>query len=152
KRDDVRHILRPGSPTGFVVGAVNQAVEFHAATHKKGADALRGIQLVTRDSKQVDPKVADVERDLSERLRRVGMQRHSAFAGDRGNFPNRLQCAYLVVAVHDGDQDGFSRDRFAYVVGIQAARTVDRKYRNRAAEPFQELARLRGRGVFDRAG
>src|SRR5262249_57226194 len=89
---------------------------------------------------------------LSERLGRVGVDEHAAFAGDGGDFADRLERADLVVGVHDAYERGAPIDGLADGVGIDEAVAVHGQDGDAAAQALEELARLQGGGVVHRAG
>ena len=67
--------------------------------HPEGA-----ADLVAGDDAEVD--LAQVQRQLAERLDRVGVDRYAVSACDRGQVGERLDRADLVVGPHDAHQGG----------------------------------------------
>lgn len=82
----------------------------------------------------------------------IRMKDDTVLAGDRGDFLNRLDGSDLVVGMHDGHEDCFPANRLAQLIRINQAVAVHGKVGNREATPFQELAGVENRVVFDRRG
>ena len=59
QRRDEERALCAGSPSGFVVRAVDERLEADAAADIQGADALRRVELVARDREEVDAEFVD---------------------------------------------------------------------------------------------
>ena len=68
------------------------------------------------------------------------------------DFLDRLDCADLVVGVHDADQDRLRSNGAEHVLGIDPARAIDRKVSDSSAEPFEKPARSKNSGMLDRRG
>ena len=75
------------------------------------ADALRPVDLVAADRGEIDLPAGQVERDLSRRLREVGVEQRAGLLGDRGERRDVLHHADLVVHRHDADQQRRHRQR-----------------------------------------
>ena len=71
------------------------------------------------------------------------VEQHAAFFGDLADLGHGLDHADFVVGVHDADQDGFIRDRFAQHVEIDQAIRLHRQIGDAAAVLFEALARYR---------
>ena len=86
--------------------AVDQRQQPHPrpAPDIERADALRPVDLVAGDRQQVDLHRLDIERDLAEGLRRIGVEQHAAGAAQRADLGERLDDADLVMRRHDRDQ------------------------------------------------
>ena len=54
--------------------------------HIERADALGSVNLVARDRHQIDVHRLDIERDLADRLRRVGVEENPARAAERADL------------------------------------------------------------------
>src|SRR5215471_16540358 len=69
--------------------------------------------------------------------------------GDAGAILDRLDGSNLVVGVHDADEDRARRDRFPKVVGINAARAVNRQIGDAGAQALEKPARFDNGGMLD---
>src|SRR5262249_13081761 len=101
---------------------------------------------------QVHAQVIDVHGQLAKRLRRIGVHEDAVFPGNGGDLAHRLDRADLVVGVHDADERGAAINRLADGVEINKAVAIHREDRDTAAEPPQELARLKRGRVLHGAG
>ena len=104
--DAERRRQRAGTHPALLAAAADQRLQPHprAAAHVERADALRPVDLVAGDAHQVDPHRLDVERDLADRLRRVGVEERLVLAAQPADLGERLDDADLVVHRHDGHQ------------------------------------------------
>jgi hypothetical protein len=87
-----------------------QADRGGAAADVEGADALGAVEFVGREAHQVDAESADVDGDLADGLRGVGVQRDAALTADRGDLSKRLDDADFVVGEHHRDKRGVVAD------------------------------------------
>ena len=71
------------------------------AANIKRADTLRAINFVAADTHQVDVHRFNVERNFTECLRAIGVEKHAALAADFTNFGKRLDDAYFIIHAHD---------------------------------------------------
>src|SRR5215475_10533055 len=69
--------------------------------------------------------------------------------GDAGAILDRLDGSDLVVGVHDADENRARRDRFAKVVGINAARAANRQIGDAGAQALEKPARFDDGGMLD---
>src|SRR5690242_13719566 len=120
--------LAEGDPAGdvfgaraalaFVASAVLNGLKLGGLADEERADAFRSVELVAAERVKIDAGGAGVDGDFSGGLDAVGMERDFRFAGDGGNFGERLDGAELVVCVHHRDENRFRAQRAADVVGI----------------------------------
>ena len=111
--DDAGNIQRSGTHAALVAAAVDLRDQLHArvlAANVKRADSLGTVKLVGGDRGQVNVVLNHVERNLANRLHRVGVEQHAALVTDRANLADGLQRANLVVGGHDRDQNGLVID------------------------------------------
>jgi hypothetical protein len=91
-------------------GPVNERLEHDPAPDEQGAYSLWRVELVPGDREQIDAKPVHVGCNLAGRLSRVGMEEDAMFARDARALLNRLDGAYLVVGMHDADENRARRD------------------------------------------
>ena len=96
-------------------------------------NTFRRIEFVASNREQIDAEFVDLCRDLSDRLRCVGVKTDAMLTRNRADFLDRLDGADLVVRVHDADQDRLRRDGAAHILRIDPARPVHRQVSDRAA-------------------
>src|SRR6266446_7706554 len=123
--------LSPRAPAQLMAGTVNQGFQLDTAPYIERADALGGVELVAGDGEQIDAELVDFGRDLSDRLRRVGVKANSVLPRDGADFLDRLDGADLVVGMHDAYQDRLRSNGATHVLGIDPARAIDRKVSDR---------------------
>ncbi len=79
------------------------------AAEQQRADAVRAADLVPGHGHRGEPGGGEVDLQLSERLHRVGMQRHFELGCHVGQFTDRHDGADLVVGPHHGGQGHVGR-------------------------------------------
>ena len=124
---------------------------FLRRTYKR-AHALRSVNLVRRDRRQIDVVLNHVERNLADRLHRVGVEQHAALMAQRADFADRLQHANLVVGGHDRDQDRLVIHGALQVVEIDPAILLHRQIGDAEAVLLQPLAGVEHRLVLGGLG
>jgi len=102
--DDLEHVLSAGPEIALVVGAVHLLFERDSATNIKGADALGRVQFMAGDGKQIHSQFIDAHSDFAHRLCGVAMEHRPACVSHGRQFSDGLDCADLVVGMHDADQ------------------------------------------------
>ena len=80
------------------------------------------------------------------------MKQHAALAGNPGAILDRLDGSDLVVGVHDADKNGARRDRFAEIVGLNAACAVNGQIGHTCAEALEKTAWLYDCRMLDASG
>src|SRR5690348_11893274 len=94
-----------------MMAAIEKLAEPSAAPYVKSADALGGIELVSRQSEQIHIERVDIDGNFPRGLHGIRMEIDLVFPGDSPDFIERLDGAELVVGVHDGDESSFRRNR-----------------------------------------
>src|SRR6266849_5202761 len=150
--DNIGHIFRAGAAAGFVTGSVDERLQVHSLPHVERPYALRCIDLVTGHGEQIDCQFIYIHRHFADRLGSVCMNEDTALACDGRNLTNRLQCADLVVGVHDADDPSTAVESLADRIRVDRAEAIDRQDRNPATEALQEFARTQGSGMLDGTG
>ena len=74
--DEAGNVLGAGTQAPFLPSATNDGREPDAVSNDERPDPLRTVDLVRGKGEEVDRKSSKVERDLSRRLHRVGVERH----------------------------------------------------------------------------
>ena len=110
--------------------------------HVEQPDSPGSVELVRRQREQIDAQRIYVYVKLTHRLHRIRMECHPAFAGDVGQFPDRLHGPDLVVGHHDRHQHRVIAQRRPQVVGRDKSVAVHRQMGN-----FKALGRQRRAGV-----
>ncbi len=134
---------RAGTHAALVAAAVDDGGNLHArilAAHIERADTLRPVHLVAGDRHQVDVLLVHIDRNLADRLRRVGVEDHAALATELADLGDGLQHADLVVGGHDRDQDGLVVHGALQVVEIDQAVFLHRQVGDAVAVLLQALA------------
>ena len=111
KSDDPRDVLGPRSPALLLPAAGLHRRHPCALADVQRTDALRPVELVRIQRDEVDGDPAHVELERADALHRVAVERDAAVAADRADLGERLQCADLIVRVHDRDERGAVVDR-----------------------------------------
>ena len=114
------------------------------------AEPLGTVDLVAGEGRGVDAKGVNVERDLADRLRGVGVHERATLVRDLRELGDRVDRADLVVAVHHRDELGVRSHRLPQIVGVDVtvlARLEQRQFMARLAEL---LGRLENGVVLER--
>jgi hypothetical protein len=77
------------------------------------------------------------------------MKKDSVFSRNLADVRNRLNGTDLIVGMHHRDQDGVRCHRTPYIIGVDAADTINRQVGDLRPQPFQKLARTDDRRVLD---
>jgi hypothetical protein len=95
--DDLVRRQRARAETALVAAAVHLRFETDTrlAAHVQRADALRAVGLVRREAHQVDLQLAQVDRHLAGRLRRIDVEDDALLAADFADLGDRLDDADL---------------------------------------------------------
>src|SRR5260370_42085313 len=80
------------------------------------------------------------------------MERDFPGAADAANLCNWLNSAYLVVGIHDRDEDGLIGKRPTDIIGIEAAIAINKHISSFEAKTLQVLAGVQNSMVFYRRG
>ena len=148
-QDDV---FGAGPAVALVVGAVHQFFQLDAGADVQRADALGSVELVAGHGEKIDAEVVRLHRDLADGLGAVAMHQHAVAVGDAGDLRDGLDCADLVVGVHDGDEDGLGGDGLLNLLRVDHAMFVDGEVGGADAVRLQVAAHLGHGRMFDRRG
>src|SRR5207302_10484499 len=83
--DDSGHIERAGAEAALVAPAVDlrgHVYRRRAAAHVEPSDALRAVDLMCRERREIDAEALQVERNLTDRLRGVRVEEDSPLAAE----------------------------------------------------------------------
>src|SRR6185436_13883832 len=121
--DDLVRGERARTEAALVAAAVDLRLDANAglSPHVKGADALRAVDLVRRDGKQVDLELLHVDLDAPGALHRIAVEDDALRAAQLADLPHRLDHADLVVHHHDRNQDGVRPNGFFKAIQINEA-------------------------------
>ena len=139
---DIRRILRSRSQSAFMTGTKQAWLERYSVSHKQGANAFRGVELVPRDRQQIDPQRIDRDADLADTLGRIRVQENIPGLTQLRDFTNRLECADFVVRMHDADQTCVGPQGRRDSIRFDDPLPIARHDRHTQAEPFQEARGL----------
>ncbi len=101
---------------------------------------------------QVNAESIHAERDVPHRLHGIGVQIDAGFPCNFSDFGDWLNGAYLVVGVHDGNDDGFAGNRPAYVIGVNHTVPIHRQVGYLEPLSFQEVAGFQNGVVLNSRG
>src|SRR5262249_20015406 len=155
KTDDASHVQRSTSHAAFVTAAVHHWNQNHAwilPSDVQPSNALRTVDLVSRERSQIDIQFADVEWNLTDRLRRVGVEKHALFFGNFPDFGYRLDNADFIVRHHYSYKDCLIGDCVFDVVGSDHSVTANRKIRYFESSLLELLAAIQDGFVFSDRG
>ena len=144
--DDARDVLCAGSLFALLPAAHYQRLERRPALDVEGARALRPAEFMRGQTKQVDPKLADVHAQSADRLHRVRMkinptsETRGAVGNRRRNPRDRLNRADFVVGEHHARERSALRYRVSDLFGGDFAHLVHRKIRHVEPELLQLVA------------
>ena len=135
-----------------MVRAVHQRLELRPGPDVERADPFRRVELVPRDRQEIGSKVIDAGRNLSDRLCRIGVERHAVLPGNGRACLDGHDGSDLVVGVHHADEDRVRGDRATQIVGVDAAGAVHREHGDPRALAGEELARRDDGRMLHRGG
>src|SRR6266849_7832482 len=141
--DDAGDVQRAGTHTALVAAAIDNGGKLNAriaAANVKGADTFGSIDFVAGNREQVDVVLLDVYRDFADSLHAIDGKNNAVFLGDLADFRHRIDDANLIVGIHDGNKNGFRRNRFTHVFRVDAAIALHRKIGDFIAVLFEALA------------
>ena len=140
----------------FLAAAVQDGHGAVLAAQQQRADAVGAADLVAGDGHRGEAGGVEVDRDLTEGLHRVGMQRDAELLCHVGEFADRQDRADLVVGPHHGGQGdvvGVAGDGLTQSVRVDPAVRVDREVLDGGALVFAEpVDGVEDGVVFDGAG
>ncbi len=121
---DTHHVLRPGPSSSLLVAPVDEVVDLETLPDVKGADALRRIDLVAGERREIDIQPAT---SISSFPIAWTMSEWKSTPASRQTAPISLigkDGACLVVREHDGDEDRLLPYGPPDVVGVDQAAPV----------------------------
>lgn len=101
-----------------------------AHTHEQGPDPLGGIALVAGQGQQVHAEGRDIDRQLADGLRRIGVEQGAVAPGQCRQLRDGSECANLVIGVHHRNQGGVVAQGRRERGGRDPPVPVDRKHRD----------------------
>src|SRR5438309_5775329 len=146
--DDPRDVLGPGAPAFLLTAARLHRRDTRPTADVQRADALRPVELVRIDRKEVDGDLAHVELERADRLHGVAVERHTLVPADRADLRDRLDRSDLVVGMHHRDKRGALVDRIAYRVRLDEPVAIDPDHVEAHAEAALEIPRGVDHGVM----
>ncbi len=105
--DNVRHVLRPGAQAEFLSAAGLGRKHGRPFAHVQSADALRPVEFVPAERHQIHAERLHIDWQVRGGLDGVGVKQDAVPVTDFGDFADGVDCANLVVGVHDRDQRRF---------------------------------------------
>jgi hypothetical protein len=111
ERNDKGDVFGAGAASVFLARAEQQRRQIDATPDVQRANAFGRIELVSGDREQVDAEFIDVDRDLSNRLRRVGVDRRAPPSRRGADVSDRLQRAGLVLGMDNRRERSVVVDR-----------------------------------------
>ena len=131
---------------------VDQRFQRAASAHVQRPNTLGGIELMTSNGQKIDAKRIDERGDFADGLRCVRMHQHAMRMSDMADLGNRLERTYLVIGVHNTNQEGLGRDGFADIIRVDHPRSIHWEIRHLQTLLFQETAGVDRSRVLDRRG
>ena len=116
------------------------------------ADALRPVELVRRETQQVDRLRREVDGEVPRRLHGVRVEENALRAAERADLVRRLDGADLVVGVHDRDKAGVGAECGGDVRGGDDAVLMDGQERHVEAPRAQTVQRVQDGVVLEGGG
>src|SRR5437879_6486935 len=102
QRHDVWHRFCSRAPAALLAAANDERRELYVFTNVDCADAFWGVELVTRNRKEIDGPVAQPDRNFADGLNAIDVEHClGMLANNFTNFLNWKQHARFVVRQHD---------------------------------------------------
>ena len=136
---DAADVLGAGALAALLRAALDEVRQENALARVQKADALRAVELVGRKGKHVDVLLADVDGQMTGSLHRIGVEQDAALAADGADLGNRLDCADLVVCIHDRHEAGILADGISDLLGRDEAVFMNIEQRDLKALLLQPL-------------
>ena len=121
--DDGGGVFGAGATSVFLAAADDLGLEWGAGADVEGAGAAGAVELVGGEGEEVYAECVDVNAEVGDGLDGVGVDEGAGvFGADLlGDGGDVVECADLVVGVHDGDEDGVWSDGGGDIGGVDAA-------------------------------
>ena len=122
--DNPDQIFGPGPLVVFLHPAVQERPEAGGLLNVKTAYPGRAVKLVGRKTEQIHPQFLDIHGNHPHRSDRIGVEGDFFLPGDPGDFLDGLDGPDLVIAVHDGHQDGLGGDGLGHLGRIHPSQRI----------------------------
>jgi len=153
--DDQRHRQGPRAHAALVAAAVHHRRDPHAralAPDVERADALGAVDEMRGARQEIDAHRLDVDGDLADGLRGVGVEDDPLLLGELADGRDVLDGADLVVGEHHGDQDRLVRERLADLLDVDDPVGLHGHVRHLEPLPLEALERVDARALLDDGG
>ena len=116
------------------------------------ADPLGGVELVTGNGKHVDGVLLHVDRDLADRLHRIGVEQNAPFMGQFRRLLHGEDDPRFIVGPHEADHRRIGRQAADQLFHVQDAVLIHGQLRHPVALTGEMGAEDLDGGVLDPAG
>src|SRR5512145_465928 len=106
-------VFGPSPTSRLMSSTVDQRFQRAAGAHVQHPNTLGGIELMTSNRQKIDTKLIHECRDFTYGLRRVRMHQHAMRMSDTADLGNGLERSYLVIGMHNTNEERLGRDGFA---------------------------------------
>lgn len=147
--DDRRDVFGAGAASALLLAAVDEVGQQDALPDVEGADPLGGVDLVAGEGEHVDLLGLHVDRNVADRLHRVGVEPDAPFAAELADLGDRLDGADLVIRVHDRHERRVGADGVRDLLRRDEAPLVHRQVGDLEALLFEGRAGVQHRVVLE---
>src|SRR5215212_1464710 len=123
--DDAGNVLCTAPEAVLLASPVDYGFGRYAAAYVQGADALRPVELVSRERQRRNRRVGDVDRNPASGLDGVGMERDLPLGAEARELAYWLDSTDLVVRPDDGGQRRVGAQHCGELVGVDQPVGVD---------------------------
>ena len=134
----------------LLCAAIHVRKQLHTLADIQEADALGTMEFVRADRQHVDVHLLYIQRDVTERLNRVGMEKHAVAMSDFTDCLQRLNGSNLVVRRHDGNQHSIRTNRRFNGFRRNHAVRIDRQNGHLKALAFERLGAVQDGVMLNR--
>ena len=147
--DRAGNVLRAASPAGFLPATEHESVEGRAVAQIQRADAFSRADFMAGKRRRVAIPFAQVNLNLAERLRGVGVKQRPAAVSDLRKRGHVLNASHFGIRRHNADENRVAVASAGKRLGCDEACRIRRKLRHAPAQRRQ-VSRGREHGVvFD---
>ncbi len=125
--DDSSNILCTCTLAALLGAALDQRGNQQSLACIECANTLRSMELVSSERKHVAADILYVNRNMTDSLDGVSMEKDTVFVTDSSNLLDRLKGSDLIVRHHDGNQRSVRADSLSYRFRINSAFAVNRQ-------------------------
>ena len=150
--NDAGDIFRARAEAALMMSAVNERIEARAGADIERANTFGSVEFVAGNREEIHAERIDIHGNFSGGLDRVGVKNNFVFAGDAGDFRDRLDRTEFVIGVHDGNQNGFGANGAANIFRVNDAVLACGEIGDGDAALLEMLARAVNRFVLDAGG